>query len=172
MAPGLCISLEPAIRLEHEERRDVHAVLGKGSREEIRPGVWRVRHNLGYDPISKRYVYSPWRTIHTTSKRELNAFAEDYKHELYILNNTRRRFITSGDGPREEIPEIPTKAVREALMNAYAHRDWLSLDCVQINIFSDSVEIDSPGWFVPPWATSPLVSMPANGTSPVKAGRA
>ncbi|MCH3942391.1 MAG: hypothetical protein LKE37_01525 [Atopobiaceae bacterium] len=88
--------------------------------------MWRVRHNLGYDPISKRYVYSPWRTIHTTSKRELNAFTEDYKHELNILNNTRRRFITSGDGPREEIPEIPTKAVREALMNAYAHRDWLS----------------------------------------------
>ena len=57
-------------------------VVGKGSREETRPGVWRVRHNLGYDPISKRYVYSPWRTIHTTSKRELNAFAEDYKHEL------------------------------------------------------------------------------------------
>ena len=33
-------------------------------------------------------------------------------------------------------------------MNAYAHRDWLSLDCIQINIFYDSVEIDSPGWFI------------------------
>jgi hypothetical protein len=26
-------------------------------------------------------------------------------------------------GPREEIPEIPTDAVREILINAYAHRD-------------------------------------------------
>lgn len=57
-------------------------VVGKGSREQVRPGVWRVRFNLGYDSTAKRYAYSPWRTIHTTSKRELDAFAEDYKREL------------------------------------------------------------------------------------------
>ena len=82
------------------------------------------------------------------SQKQGTLFDLVHEGELYILNNTRRRFITSGDGPREEVPEIPTKAIREALMNAYAHRDWLSLDCIQINIFYDSVEIDSPGWFI------------------------
>lgn len=70
------------------------------------------------------------------------------KAELYILNNTRRRFIITGDGPREEVPEIPRSAVREILFNAFVHRDWVSLGCVQIDIFNDAVEVFSPGWFV------------------------
>ena len=63
-------------------------VIGKGSKEEIAPGVWRVRHNMGRDLVTGRYVYSPWRTIHTTSvsrkaqKREVDEFADQYKHEL------------------------------------------------------------------------------------------
>lgn len=51
-------------------------------------------------------------------------------------------------GPREEIPEIPTDAVREILINAYTHRDWLSSGCVQIDIYNDSVEVFNPGWFI------------------------
>ena len=66
----------------------------------------------------------------------------------YIVRNTRRRFVMDGLGPREEIPEIPTLAVREALMNAYAHQDWTLGGCVQIDIFNDAIEILSPGWFI------------------------
>lgn len=44
------------------------------------------------------------------------------KASYYILNNTRRRFVLHGDRARDEIPEIPQLAVKEALMNAYAHR--------------------------------------------------
>ena len=69
------------------------------------------------------------------------------KAELYILNNTRRRFVKKA-GPRDEIPEIPRDAVHEALMNAYTHRDWTSGSCVQVDIFYDAVEIFSPGWFI------------------------
>ena len=68
--------------------------------------------------------------------------------EMYILNNTRRRFVITGEGPREEIPELPRTAVREVLFNAFTHRDWLSQGSVQIDIFSDTVEIFSPGWFI------------------------
>ena len=70
------------------------------------------------------------------------------KAQTYILNNTRRRFVIKGMGPREEIPEIPTDAVREILINAYTHRDWLSSGCVQIDIYNDSVEVFNPGWFI------------------------
>lgn len=70
------------------------------------------------------------------------------KAELYILNNTRRRFLIKDGNRREEIPELPREAVHEAVMNAYAHRDWTSSACVQIDIFYDSVEIFSPGWFI------------------------
>lgn len=70
------------------------------------------------------------------------------KGVAYIANNTRRRFIIKATGPRDEIPEIPTLAVKEALMNAYAHQDWTRGGCVQIDIFHDAVEILSPGWFI------------------------
>jgi ATP-dependent DNA helicase RecG len=70
------------------------------------------------------------------------------KARNYILNNTRRRFVISGAGPREEVPELPEEAVREVLVNAYAHRDWTAEACVQIDIYYDSVEIFSPGWFI------------------------
>ncbi len=70
------------------------------------------------------------------------------KGVAYVLNNTRRAFVMDGLGPREEIPEIPTLAVREALMNAFAHQDWMLRGSVQIDIFNDAVEILSPGWFV------------------------
>lgn len=70
------------------------------------------------------------------------------KGVAYIIGNTRRRFEMDGLGPREEIPEIPTLAVREALMNAFAHQDWSLDGCVQVDIFNDAVEILSPGWFI------------------------
>lgn len=66
------------------------------------------------------------------------------KAAAYILNNTRRRFVIIDSGPRDEIPELPTKAVKEALMNAFAHRDWTSVGSVQIDIFNDAAEILSP----------------------------
>jgi ATP-dependent DNA helicase RecG len=68
--------------------------------------------------------------------------------EFYILNNTRRRLIIKEDKPREDVPEIPRKAVHEALMNAYAHRDWHSNEAVVVDIYYDTVEITSPGWFI------------------------
>lgn len=37
------------------------------------------------------------------------------KARTYILNNTRRRFVINESGPRTEVPELPTRAVKEAL---------------------------------------------------------
>ena len=68
--------------------------------------------------------------------------------EWYILNHTRRRFVIEGFGPRKEIPELPREAVREILLNAFAHRDWLSVASVQIDIYNDAVEVTNPGWFI------------------------
>lgn len=70
------------------------------------------------------------------------------KASLYVLTNTRRRFVIKEDGPRDEIPELPRLAVKEILMNAYAHRDWALGGCVTPDIFYGSVEVLSPGWFI------------------------
>lgn len=68
--------------------------------------------------------------------------------ELYILNNTRRAFVIDGSSlHRKEVPEIPLTAVREALLNAFCHRDYQDSSCVQVDIFWDSVNVFSPGRF-------------------------
>lgn len=46
---------------------------------------------------------------------------------------------------RVDVPEIPLKAIREALVNAFCHRDWRDPDYVQVAIFKDRLEIRSPG---------------------------
>ncbi len=45
----------------------------------------------------------------------------------------------------EAIPELPTQALREALVNALAHRDYTIQSPVRLFIFDDRVEIRSPG---------------------------
>ena len=46
---------------------------------------------------------------------------------------------------REERPELPEEALREAVANAVAHRDYRSTANVQIYVFKDRVEVVSPG---------------------------
>jgi ATP-dependent DNA helicase RecG len=64
----------------------------------------------------------------------------------YVLKNTRQRFEFKGDR-REEIPEIPTEAIREAVINALCHRLWEETMDVSVTVFSDRVEVFSPGPF-------------------------
>ena len=46
---------------------------------------------------------------------------------------------------REERPELPEEALREAVANAVAHRDYRSTANVQVYVFKDRIEIVSPG---------------------------
>ena len=46
---------------------------------------------------------------------------------------------------REERPELPEEALREAVVNAFAHRDYRSAANIQVYVFKDRVEIISPG---------------------------
>lgn len=51
---------------------------------------------------------------------------------------------------RIDIPEYPYEAVREAVINAVAHRDYVRTGGnVQIDIFYDRVEVTSPGKILP-----------------------
>ncbi|WP_172135277.1 ATP-binding protein [Adlercreutzia sp. ZJ473] len=70
------------------------------------------------------------------------------KAEWYIITNTRNRVDTFTSGPSPVYPEIPRDALREGLMNAFAHRDWQTTEAVVIDIYNDAVEILSPGWFI------------------------
>jgi ATP-dependent DNA helicase RecG len=67
--------------------------------------------------------------------------------EQYIRRNTRWRVVRDGSPQRTEIPEVPMDAVREALLNSYAHRDAGISQINEIGIYSDRIEIYNPGTF-------------------------
>lgn len=46
---------------------------------------------------------------------------------------------------REDVPEIPIEAMREAIINAFCHRDYRDPDFDHIAVFRDRVEIRNPG---------------------------
>lgn len=62
----------------------------------------------------------------------------------YLVAHLNTEYIIKG-GPREEILELPEDALREAVLNAIAHRDYFSTANIHINIFRDRVEIINPG---------------------------
>lgn len=64
--------------------------------------------------------------------------------EKYVLKNIHIGMRLEGLR-RVDVPEIPLKAVREALVNAFCHRDWRDPDFVQVAVFKDRLEIRSPG---------------------------
>ena len=62
----------------------------------------------------------------------------------WILSKINVELIVKSLG-REERPELPEEALREAVANAVAHRDYRSPGNVQVYVFKDRVEIMSPG---------------------------
>jgi ATP-dependent DNA helicase RecG len=67
------------------------------------------------------------------------------KTQAAVFDNMRKRAIMNG-AKREEIPEYPNWAIRESVVNAIAHRDYsLSGSKIQISMFADRIEVQSPG---------------------------
>lgn len=65
--------------------------------------------------------------------------------ERFVLRNTRVAAKVTGF-ERREITEYPYAAVREAIANAVAHRDYDREDVeVRVSIFADRIEVQSPG---------------------------
>ena len=64
--------------------------------------------------------------------------------EKYILKNIHIGMRLEGMR-RVDVPEIARAALREAVINAFCHRDWRDPDYIQIAIYKNRVEIRNPG---------------------------
>lgn len=77
----------------------------------------------------------------------------DFHGDIYSMINETMTWILSKINveliikqlKREERPELPKEAIREAVVNAFAHRNYRSTANVQVYLFSDRLEIVSPG---------------------------
>ena len=66
--------------------------------------------------------------------------------ELYLREHMNWRADLSGR-KRVEIPEIPIRALSEALVNSFCHRDYFRPEGNKVAIFKDRIEIYNPGSF-------------------------
>ena len=64
----------------------------------------------------------------------------------YILNRINWRGEI-GTRKRKEVPEIPEEAIREIIVNAFAHADYETVPEIEIGIHPGKIEIYNPGSF-------------------------
>ena len=64
--------------------------------------------------------------------------------EKYILRNIHIGMKVEGL-KRIDVPEIDKEAIREAIINAFCHRDYYEYDSVNVAIFKNRVEIRNKG---------------------------
>ena len=67
----------------------------------------------------------------------------------WIESKINVNYIITGAVRRQERPELPLDAIREAVVNAVAHRDYRSNASVHIYLFHDRLEVVSPGGLPP-----------------------
>ena len=68
----------------------------------------------------------------------------------FIQRHTNTEYVITGRPKREEIPDYPEPALREAVINAVCHRDYFDRRChVVVEVSSDSVKILNQGGLPP-----------------------
>jgi ATP-dependent DNA helicase RecG len=74
----------------------------------------------------------------------------DQAEKFILFNIKKSAWIEAGKIERQEKWEYPPDAIREAIINAIAHRDYNSPANMHISIFDDRIEIWNPGKLPPP----------------------
>lgn len=65
----------------------------------------------------------------------------------YFNTGNEIRVIIDGSPTRTEIPSYSEKAIREAILNCYCHRDYSRRSNIKMEFFDNRLEIISPGGF-------------------------
>lgn len=112
--------------------------------------------NAGFYLFSKRKPVVLKTAVYVTDERISFSDINRYEDNIYNLLRTALGYIKehinwrveySGETSRIEIPEVPVEAVRELIVNAFAHADYKGLTEHEIDITPTLVEIYNPGEF-------------------------
>ncbi|TWW13281.1 ATPase AAA [Dellaglioa algida] len=97
--------------------------------------------------IAKLAVYDGSDVMSFKDKKEFTgAITEQIDDILKYISLINRKHVTiTGKAQRIEMLDYPNVAIREAVVNAFMHRDYLLHSDVKVELFDDRLEITSPG---------------------------
>lgn len=99
------------------------------------------------ETVSKLAVYSGLTTREFKDKKEFSGSIIDQIDSILnyakLINSTSA--VISGDAIRRESNSYPLEAIRESVVNAFAHRDYTLHADIRIEFYDNRVEVHSPG---------------------------
>lgn len=106
-------------------------------------------HRFGYPRLKMGFLAGNTKADILDLKQESGPMLDLLdRAEVFVISNIRRRLVIGSKGmEREEVPEIPAEAIREAVANALCHRDYTAGAAVEVNVYMDTVQVVSPGLF-------------------------
>ena len=112
-------------------------------------GAWLLADDITRFTLQASVICAVFRggtKTHILDRKEFNGNLYAIYQEVmtYLRAKLNSALVPNARG-REERLELPVIALREALVNAIAHRDYRSTAKVQVYIFQDRVEIVTPG---------------------------
>jgi len=97
--------------------------------------------------VSKLAVYSGITTREFRDKKEFDGSIIDQIDSIlnYANLSNSTSAVISGDAMRKENISYPLEAIRESVINAFAHRDYTLRGDIRIEFYDDRIEVHSPG---------------------------
>ena len=86
------------------------------------------------------------RTFIDISPIKGNVFTLIEEAEKYVKKNMRWKAVVNGFD-RTDIPEIPVEALREIIVNSFAHADYVGWSKNELDIFPGRIAVYNPGTF-------------------------
>lgn len=128
-------------------------------------------NNAGYSLFGKTTKIPLKLAIYATNQKLTFIDLNVKNGNIYSLVNEAINYIHSnihwkveiGSRKRDEIPEIPIKAIREIVINSFAHAKYVAETEHEINIFPGRITIYNPGSF--PVNLTPLDFVNSNRSS-------
>ncbi|AFV77014.1 putative transcriptional regulator with HTH domain [Thermus oshimai JL-2] len=127
-------------RVEGEERPTVAGLLLAGTPLALRRLLPQAEVSYYFHQDEEGYAFRE------DLLRPIPALLERLRDLIQARN--RVRYLTVGLF-RIEVWDFDQEVYREALLNALVHRDWQSLDAIQVHHHPDRLEVSNPGGFPP-----------------------
>lgn len=85
------------------------------------------------------------RTVFIDKKEYTGPLYEQIENTYGFILNHINLGVAIDELHREEQYEIPSRSVREMIVNAVTHRNYMIDSCIQVAVYDDRVEVTSPG---------------------------